>query len=86
MFLKDLDKDGAKSVFALVREEGLRRGYEASGLRVGQGLMEGEEPDKVYVFLKRVQSQYFHLLPKRPAFEKTDKKIEEQIRKEVSSQ
>ncbi|MEH7332047.1 DUF4179 domain-containing protein [Neobacillus drentensis] len=52
VFLKDLDKDGEKSVFALVREEGLRRGYEAQGLRVGQGLMEGDDPDKVYVLLK----------------------------------
>jgi len=52
VFLKDLDEDGAKSVFALVREEGLRRGYEPTGLRVGQGLMEGDDPDKVYVFLK----------------------------------
>ena len=52
VFLKDLDEDGAKSVFALVREEGLRRGYEPSGFRVGQGLMEGDDLDKVYVFLK----------------------------------
>ena len=52
VFLKDLDEDGAKSVFALVREEGLRRGYEPTGLRVGQGLMEGDDLDKVYVFLK----------------------------------
>lgn len=52
IFLQDLDKEGAKSVFALVREEGLKRGYEATGMRVGQGLMEGDDPDKVYVFLK----------------------------------
>jgi hypothetical protein len=29
----------------------LRRGYEVNRLRVGQGLMEEDEPDKVYVFL-----------------------------------
>ncbi|MFK9093126.1 hypothetical protein [Bacillus salipaludis] len=52
VFLKDINEDGAKSVFALVREEGLRRGYEPSGFRVGQGLMEGDDPDKIYIFLK----------------------------------
>ncbi|MGG3561163.1 DUF4179 domain-containing protein [Neobacillus rhizosphaerae] len=51
VFLKDLDKNGEKSLMALVREEGLKRGYEVTGLRVGQGLMEGDEPEKVYVFL-----------------------------------
>ena len=52
VFMKDLDKDVADSVFNLVREEGLKRGYEVTGMRVGQGLMEGDDPEKVYVFLK----------------------------------
>ncbi|MEH7302862.1 hypothetical protein [Neobacillus drentensis] len=52
VFMKDLDKDVADSVFNLVREEGLERGYEVTGMRVGQGLMEGDDPEKVYVFLK----------------------------------
>ena len=51
VFMKDLDKEGADSVFNLVREEGLKRGYEVTGMRVGQGLMEGDDPEKVYVFL-----------------------------------
>ncbi|WP_413305584.1 DUF4179 domain-containing protein [Bacillus sp. 1P10SD] len=51
VFLKDIDINGEKSLMALVREEGLKRGYEVTGLRVGQGLMEGDEPEKVYVFL-----------------------------------
>ncbi|MDR6121111.1 hypothetical protein QFZ87_000708 [Bacillus sp. SLBN-46] len=52
VFMKDLDKDVADSVLNLVRKEGLKRGYEVTGMRVGQGLMEGDDPDKVYVFLK----------------------------------
>jgi hypothetical protein len=52
VFMKDLDKDVADSVLNLVREEGLKRGYEVTGMRVGQGLMEGDDPEKVYVFLK----------------------------------
>jgi hypothetical protein len=50
VFLKDLDREGAKSVFALVREEGLRRGYEVKGIRVG-GFFKEEDPDKVVVLL-----------------------------------
>ncbi|MGG1679281.1 hypothetical protein ACIFOT_26680 [Neobacillus sp. NRS-1170] len=50
VFLKDVDKEGAKSVFALVREEGLKRGYEVKGIRVG-GFFKEEDPDKVVVHL-----------------------------------
>jgi hypothetical protein len=51
MFIKDIDKEDVKSVFALLREEGLRRGYTVQTMTIG-GWMKDDDPDKLTVYLK----------------------------------